>query len=276
MTRLFVGQPRLHRVCQKASQDLVNSWEDRRMTGIKLSWKIENPPKLMTTNDIGWNIQAPRYQDQYFVQMVQLASRARANKMNRDEILNKAMKDKANIFQSGVLWKDYHQTKICSEGQLTKTFYSTFFDVITLGMENSDKNPVINDEDVETGFMIFTAIVYCPESVLKLYQFLHSLLSTQSPRTIIRATVHTIQSENLEGDTIKKMMNEVYLAMDKVFHFQYGKILLATTSLLELEAMMLKGRPYFTHYSKEIDQCLSGVSCKGLQDILLTLGNLDS
>ena len=72
------------------------------------------------------------------------------------------------------------------------------------------------------------------------------------------------------------MMNEVYLALDKVFHFKYGKILLATASLLELEAMMLKGRPYFTQYSQEIDKCLSGASCKGLHDLLLTLGNLNS
>ena len=53
--------------------------------------------------------------------------------------------------------------------------------------------------------MMFSAFVYCSESVA-LSQFLDSLLSTQSPMTIIQATVNTIESSVLlENINIQRM-----------------------------------------------------------------------
>ena len=63
------------------------------------------------------------------------------------------------------------------------------------------------------------------------------------------------------------LLNTFYLSLDKIFHFQYGKILLALTSLSEVEAMMAKDWPYFTSFSGDIDQCLSGVTCSLLQSL---------
>ena len=61
---------------------------------------------------------------------------------------------------------------------------------------------------------------------------------------------------------------------DNIFNFQLGKILLATASGPQLEAMMAKDWPYFNHYSEEIDQCLSGASCQGVTEHLISLGSL--
>ena len=44
-----------------ASQQLLNSWKYKRMTGVKFSWRIENPNLIMTTSmiGVGRSIQTP-------------------------------------------------------------------------------------------------------------------------------------------------------------------------------------------------------------------------
>ena len=129
----------------------------------------------------------------------------------------------------------------------------------------------INQEDVETGFMLFSVIIFCSEPVA-LSQFLHNLLTTQSPRTIIQATVNTIQSDDTKEVMNRKRINMFYLALDNIFYFQFGKILMATVSSSELQTMLAKDWPYFSHYSQEIDQCLNNTSCQGVSDLVKSLG----
>ena len=200
---------------KRASQDLLDSWEDKRMTGMQLSWKIESPPKLMTTSDIGGSIQGPRYQDQFLVRMVQMASRARANNMTREEILEKTVENKAKLITSEFI----QYTSMCSRGQVMIGFYPKVFDEMKITVNGKKNITAVTDEDIETGYMLFSAIVYCSESVA-LSQFLHNLLSTQSPRTIIQATVNTIQSGNLKEVFNRDRINQFYIALDKIFHFQ--------------------------------------------------------
>ena len=44
-----------------ASQQLLDSWEDKRMTGFRLSWRIdyEHLPLIASTNQVGRSIQTP-------------------------------------------------------------------------------------------------------------------------------------------------------------------------------------------------------------------------
>ena len=119
--------------------------------------------------------------------------------------------------------------------------------------------------------MIFSATVYCTETV-PLYKFLYILISSQSPRTVIRALVNTIQADNIRERNNRKLLNQFFLALDKIFHFQIGKILLATSSLSQLQSMMAMDWPYFNHYSKEIDLCLNGSSCLEIMNLVQTLG----
>ena len=67
-------------------------------------------------------------------------------------------------------------------------------------------------------------------------------------------------------------MNELYLALDKIMQFQYGKILLASVSLSELQNMVNKDFPYFTNFAEDLDQCVYGTSCQGVQDLVQSLG----
>ena len=55
-SRMFI-----HYKLKPTSQQLLDSWEDKRMTGFKLSWKIENPTLIMVTStrEVGRSIQTP-------------------------------------------------------------------------------------------------------------------------------------------------------------------------------------------------------------------------
>ena len=148
------------------------------------------------------------------------------------------------------------------------------FESITLGLTITKSMGSVTEEDITTGFMMFSAFVYCSESV-PLFQFLHSLLSTQNPRTIIQATVNTIESVVFDENENRMRMNQFYMALDQILHFQLGNILLATASPSELQAMIAKDLPYFTHFSNEIDECLSGASCQGIKNLVQTIGKMN-
>jgi hypothetical protein len=249
-----------------ANPQLMDSWEDMRLTGFRLSWSLKdiNGSRLTGTQKMkeDWKqeAQSPGYPEQQLVSIVQLATQARTENVGWQEVFIRTIKEKAKLT---------YYTSMCSGSQIKPDHYSLIAS-LNIGLKVTTGG-VANDEDARTGFMMFTTMIYCSESV-SLSQFLHSLLSTQSPRTIIQATVNTIQSGDIMGIMNKKGMSQFYLSLNKIFHFQLGKIFLATVSLSELETMMAKDWPYFSHYSKEIEQCLKNTSCQEVGHLVQALG----
>ena len=258
----------------RVNTDVLDSWEDRRMTGFQVSWTIldyngsQSIEEITnTTSLLKPQAANPIYQDQQLLKMVQLAGQARIQNINREEVNKITTLEKAKLIKAGKI----HYNSMCSGGQIRPNNY----DVLQVTIQGLNKltDVVPNDEDIHTGFMLFYSLVYCSESV-QLYQFLHSLLSNQSPRTIIQATVNTIEADSdaIKESSNRKRLAQFYIALDQIFLFKYGKILLALSSPSELESMLAKGRPYFSHFSQEIDHCLSGASCQGVMDLVQTLG----
>ena len=253
-----------------ANQQLVESWEDKRMTGFRLSWYLKdiNGSRLTGTQKMteDWKLEAqsPGYQEQQLVSMVQLATQARTQSVGWQEVFIRTIKEKAKLT---------YYTSMCLGSQIKPDHYSLIAG-LNIGL-NHTTGGVANDEDFLTGFMMFSTMIYCSESVA-LSQFLHSLLSDQSPRTIIQATVNTIQSGDIMGIMNKKGMSQFYLALNKIFHFKLGKILLATVSSSDIEAMVARDWPFISHYSQEIDQCFNNGNCQGVRDLVNNLGKYNS
>ena len=44
-----------------ASQELLDFWEKKRMTGFRLNWRIENPPQIIVSTEVGGCITTPRF-----------------------------------------------------------------------------------------------------------------------------------------------------------------------------------------------------------------------
>ena len=258
-----------------ANQQWLDSWQDKRMTGFRLTWflKHSNGSRLTGTHDMAKDCKlrtkSPGYAEQQLVNMVQLATQARTENLGSEEVIHRTLLEKKKIIQSAQL--DY--ASMCKGGQIKPNHYGLIHG-LNIGLNNSTGGEA-SGEDALTGFMMFSTMIFCSESV-PLYQFLHSLLSTQSPRTIIQATVNTIEAGDIKERSNRKRISQFYLVLDKIFHFQLGKILLATVSSSDIEAMMAKDWPYFSHFTEEIKKCLNHSSCNGVRDLVKSLGKHNS
>ena len=206
-----------------ASRELLDTWKNKRMTGFRLSWFLQdsNGSRLTETQNMteNWKPEAPSpgYHEQQLVSLVNLATQARTQNVNWEEVINMTIQEKTKFIMNRQL--DY--VSMFSEGQIKPNNYSVIAR-LTIGL-NHTTSGVTNDDDLLNGFKLFSTIFYCSES-LALSQFLHSLLSSQSPRTIIQATVKTIQSRDIKERSNRKRIGQFYLALDKISHFQLGKI----------------------------------------------------
>ena len=248
----------------------VASSKDTQRTGFRLTWFLKDVNGHHVTEGKQFENIEPKNQNSLFLKMVEIAAQARKENVTQDEIVSQTIQKKAKLIENGTLNKT-----ICQGGQVKNESRSWLFNEIMVDSENqteSNTQVTPTDEDIETGFMVFSAVVYCSESVA-LAQFLHNLLSTKSPRTIIQATVNTIQSDHIMEYRNRRFVNSFYLALDNVFKFKLGQILLATASPSELQGMVDKEWPYFAKFSKELEMCLDGSNCQGVREQIKSLGN---
>ena len=168
-------------------------------------------------------------------------------------------------------------TSICPNPgeQVRPEFYSEVFGDVSLKLDEVVDACSATDEDLETGFLLFSAIIYCPESVselFELYQFLSNLVDNETPRTLLQATVTTIKADIIQESLNKKRLNDFYLALETTFNLQFGKILLAIVSKIEMQMIRDKGWPFLESYRDEVNECIASESCQGIQDIIKELG----
>ena len=250
------------------TKGLLKSWDTKKMTGMKVTWFIK-AKNNKNKNNSEENITKAN-QNPYLGEMVKIASLSRS--MSKSDIPHKAVQQKAKLIHDEM----FLYSNMCRGGQIKPEFFNSTFDQIIFGIDvNMTNNTTINSEDIEMGFNMFSSIIFCSESVA-LSQFLHSLLSSQSPRTIIQATVNTIESGDIREAGNREAMNKFYHLLDKIFKLQFGKILLATIGVNRkrnfFERIFASDLPYFDRYKQEIDQCLEGVDCEQVEDLVKTLG----
>ena len=108
---------------ETTSLELQDSWEEKRMTGFRLSWFLQANNKTRLTKQMpdlpaDWKpeMAVPMYEEQYLVRMVELAGRARANNITREEIVDWTMKEKAKYITNA----KFQYTSMCSGGQVNK------------------------------------------------------------------------------------------------------------------------------------------------------------
>ena len=208
--------------------------------------------------------------------MVTTAKQARVNNMTRSEIIDIAIQEKTEMVRTGRL---KYET-MCYGGLLRENSYKAVFEEISIDPSPEMAFQDVSDDDIKLGKDLFVSMVFCSKDAIKPYLFLDGLLSNESPRTIIKATVNTIQSKTFSkfvsdnNNYIKTMerFKQFYLALDKLFDFQLAKILLATESIPHLQAMRDNDLPYSTKFTKTLDKCLTGTSCESVMRQVDNLG----
>ena len=147
--------------------------------------------------------------------------------------------------------------------------------MVSLDTRGESKGPVTND-DIVMGFELFHAIVYCPPLMMtKLFRFVNELISTESSRTVIQTMVNLFQSGVMKEDMASfALAKEFYLVFAQTLQLQYGKVLLATGSKSQIQAVLDNDWPFFANYTEMVKTCLDDYRCEGLQDIFQMLGNI--
>ena len=241
-----------------------------KISGFRLTWFIRDEHGSQVTKERKTQIQEwkPRHpepmdKNPWLIRMVELAKQARLQNISKETLIERALNNA----------KLSSEAPYCVSGQLNKKYYDEFFAELEMTIKPITTLTPIEDTDFHLGAMIFFAMTFCPQRIsLEFLIFFDHLISTQSPRVVIRTLVDTIHSGVITNRETKKGLNNLYLALEEEFDLQYGKVLLALSSKGELEEMLEKEWPFFDKYRQEVNLCLSGTTCDSLKDIIAMLG----
>ena len=217
--------------------------------------------------------QTPNYVSQQakLAKMARLAQQLRKGEnMTREQIFDETILEKMrniNILEG---------KGICSKDQVTSEHMNEAFSKLVPSAQGSQtKGPLTDVEDIETGFELFQAIVYCPSQLqllTKIYNFVDEVLSTESTRTIIQTLDNHFRSENIPDPTTLNLVKDFYFVLASTLDLQYGNILLATSTKSQLQEVIDKDWPFFTNNTDLVKTCIRYSDCDSIQNILQKLG----
>ena len=262
----------------ESKQELKSSNDEKKMAGFKLNWSLKDSNGSQLTEHLpieteDWNLKvpAPRHEQPFLVQLVQLAMQLRMQNMTKEQILDKIIQEKVQNIRT--LENHNPMYEICSMEQAKPVYWE---DMVSFVTREETKGPVSYD-DIVMGFEHLHAVVYCPPlMVIQLFRFVNDTLSFESSRTVIQTMVNLFQSGVMEEDkTSLTLAKEFYLILANTLQLQYGKVLLATGSKSQLQTVIDNDWPFFANYTEMVKTCLEEDSrCDRLQDIFQMLGNM--
>ena len=260
----------------RANSDLLaqSQREPAKTTGFRLKWFLQSrngSEQQLCDNCTEWKPRevSPVYSQtkERLAKMVRLSRRLDGKEEGKiRKVLNAKLSNKRFIMNFDE-W--------CFNGQIKDKYQDEMIEEVfdELGYddtEREERDTEKNDRsDLKTGFIMFSAIVFYPSTVLdiQLYNFLDDLISNESPRTLIYGIVNTLGSKDLDRKTSTNL-NDFFNDLDSMISFEFGKILLALSSPAEIESMLQKGLPYMTKYKGDIEMSLNGTDISDVHDIV--------
>ena len=247
-----------------ANQTLLDSWEDKRMTGFKFSWRVETiSTGVESTFDVTPNYTQPLLDD-----LVQLASFFRSKRdMTQGQLLSQVIQEKVQNISS------LEKSGRCYMDSIKSDYVEIPFPELVSFVDHGNLRQSITEEDIRTGLELFYAILFCPVMNIKLFRFVDQLLSFESSRTIIQTFVNVFHTGVIQNPAALASAKEFYMVLAATLNLQYGNVLVATSTRSQLQDVIDNGWPFFTNTSL-VKTCLFNNDCVNLQSILQKLGNL--
>ena len=243
--------------------------------GFTLNWFLKDSDGSKLTEELppraeDWKRETPTpsHKRPLLNEMVELAQhlRIKQNKTGKlifEEVIQRKMKNVEILETPGWCEKD-----LIKPGKMEGAFLGL---VSTVGKNYLDEK--ITQEDHITGFEIFYGAAYCPVNDIKFFRFVDQLLSTESSRTVIQTFVNLFHSEVIKEPKRFRMAKDFYMELAAVLDLQYRKVLLATSSKSQLQAVIDNDWPFFANNTYLVKDCLLHFNCGGVQDILQSLGD---
>ena len=152
--------------------------------------------------------------------------------------------------------------EMCFMGQVKTDEHEGVFSKLKLNANTSQTPGKPSDEDIETGYELFHALVYCPAHLFKMYTFVDHLLSNETSGTIIQTIVHLLQSSVITDRTTFTSAKRFYHVLASTLDLQYGNILLATSSNAKRETVL----PFFLNQTDLVEERFQESNFDSVQD----------
>ena len=156
----------------------------------------------------------------------------------------------------------------CSMEQVKEGLYQDdLFSKVLSNISRVKTEQYITDEDIETGFDFVHAIVFCPSMIFKVYTFIDQLLTNETSRTIIQTIIHLFTSGAIADDKTLFLTKQFYHVLASTLEMQFGNLLLATSTMTQLQALKRNNCPFFENFTAFVEKCLQDSVCDFVQDI---------
>ena len=266
---------------EAASQELLNSWADKRMTGFHLTWFLQDSNGVRLTNDksgelLSWDsvrgsVEPGVTRDSFHKGLdlaFQFAKQNRLKNMPVDTLVERVITLKivsTNLLQRpGMLCSESHLFVGHDDSlfrQMISIMNTNVYDIDKYNYDGSNMTNHLQEKDIHadmvTGFKLFSALVFCPDSThlekLKPYKFTYNLVTSQSLPTIVQAIVNAAESK-----FYKIEFSELYDKLDEMLGLQYQKVQLASSRDEHLERMLKRGQNYFAQKWTKTKHCRDG------------------
>ena len=239
-------------------KEIDSTQVSERLPARQEDWK-EEAPKVPT----------PAYKDPLLHDMIHFAMELRLQNLTKEEILTEVIhnRSKINVNHEGGKFCLMEQVK---PGQYRANLFSkVYFTQNT----SSRKGGHITDEDIKTGYELFHAMVFCPPpAVAKLNAAIHHLLSYETTRTAIKTILRLFHSGALTNKMIFDSAKKIYHVLVHTLDLQYGNILLATSTISQIETVERNKWPFFNNYTAAVKN--KEKDFDNSHDIYQTLGKL--
>ena len=239
---------------------------DVRTNGLSMNWTIG--PLI---NERKFDSVSNSY-TKFFIQMTNFAVQERMNNMSSQALKSMVLQKKAEIIEAGL----FKHGSYCEGGRVQDVWWKgrewTKLGYPDLSTLSTTLYPNTTEQDLMTGFEIFSYFIYCPEELLKLYQFHMNLIATGNPRTLIQTTVNNLKLEKIKEKTNMKIVKSFFTDLDSVLNTNLGTIILALSSEADMKNLVRLEMPYTAHFSGAIRTCVKNDSCQALSQVIQDLG----
>ena len=143
--------------------------------------------------------------------------------MTKEEILTEVIYRKS---RKNTMPEDDYK---CSMEQIESYYRYGVFSKVLSNANTTASGVHVTDEDVETGYELIQAVLFCPPAmVFKLYTFIDQLLSKETSRTIIQTVVNLFHSDVITDETSFNLAKDFYRVLASTLGLRYGNILFAS------------------------------------------------
>ena len=228
------------------------------MTGFKLTWSIQSDHPLPSSPMI-----MESKQNKDLQRMIRVAATKRTFNKSRHDIIKEAVDKKEDhlMIRNSQGKVDGMNYKLCKSDE--KMVYINFDDFSEVLISDQSKNISsidIMQEDIKIGFALYMIAVHCSKETTKLAQFLLQLVKEESLPKILLAIINTLQSDDLTMSH-RILLGRIYNVLEDLFGLHLGKVLLATSSPVQLAAFQNQYLPFLNYSDEHVQQCISRHSC---------------